>query len=141
MAGYADRTLVATQLIEQSDKPVGARGIEAFANRVERGFAAIRESSSQEHARRDGAFRRFRIVHRPFGGLYTPDLWPMGRGVYETFWIQLPTDLSEKRYSLQFRLVHEPLIPNFSIRDFFFNDDSSVGAACSEIEIRRQLTR
>jgi hypothetical protein len=48
MAGYTDRTLVATQLIEQSDKPVGARGIEAGQRLVEQDNRGVVEQCACE---------------------------------------------------------------------------------------------
>jgi hypothetical protein len=91
--------------------------------------------------RRNAAFFRFRLVHNPFGGFYPPELWPHGREVYESFRVLLPTDLAPTDYELQFKLTHETLIANYSIRDFFFNDDSLVGMPCSELRVRKFLTR
>jgi len=91
--------------------------------------------------RRDAAFERFRIDRTPFEGLYTPDMWPVGQSVHETFSVRLPTDLNETRYEIQYRVEPYPVIPNFSVRDLLFNDDSFAGRACSEIEIRKSVTR
>lgn len=91
--------------------------------------------------RRDGAFRRFRIDHRPFGGYYRADEWPLSRDCFEVFDIRLPRYLNETNYEVQLQLVEEPLLPNYSVRDFLFNDDSRVGEACAEIEIKKYLVR
>lgn len=91
--------------------------------------------------RRDAAFQRFRIDRTPFDGLYTADMWPVGHSVHETFSFRLPTDLHETRYEILYRIEPYPLIPNFTLRDLLFNDDSFVGRPCSEIEIRNTVTR
>ena len=67
--------------------------------------------------------------------------WPGSRDCFEVFDIRLPTDLNETNYEVQLQLVEEPLLPNYSIRDFLFNDDSRVGKACTEIEIKKYLVR
>jgi hypothetical protein len=91
--------------------------------------------------RRDAAFRRFRIDRKPFKGLYLPDEWPVDRECYDEFSARLPTDLNEGVYEAQLKLVEDTLLPNFAVRDFFFNDDSFVGTPCGEIEIRKYLVR
>jgi hypothetical protein len=91
--------------------------------------------------RRDATFKRFRVDHRPFGGYYRPAEWPISRDCFEIFDLRLPTDLGEGAYEVQIQLVEEPLLPNYAVRDLFYNDDSRVGATCTKIEIRRQLVR
>jgi hypothetical protein len=91
--------------------------------------------------RRDGVFRRFRIDHRPFDGYFPPGDWRENVDCFEQFKIRLPVGLGETDYEVQWQLVEEPLLPNFSIRDFLFNDDSYVGTPCTDIEVRRHVLR
>ena len=91
--------------------------------------------------RRDGVFRRFRIDHRPFDGYFPPGEWRENGDCFEQFKIRLPVGLGETDYEVQWQLVEEPLLPNFSIRDFLFNDDSYVGTPCTKIEVRRHVVR
>jgi hypothetical protein len=91
--------------------------------------------------RREGAFRRFRLDRRPFAGLYPAVMWPLGLDVFETFEYRLPGALEETDYEIQVKLAQETLIPNFSIRDLFYNDDHYAGTACGDITIRRQVSR
>lgn len=85
--------------------------------------------------RRSGAFVRYRFDHRPFGGVYAPDMWPLGVEVTESVTLQLPVALADTEYALQVKLTHETLIPNFSIRDIFYNDDHYTGYSCGEVPI------
>ena len=85
--------------------------------------------------RRDALFHRFRFDRKPFGGLLHESLWPLGGTVCETFELTLPTDLRESEYVLHLRLDHEPLVPNFALKDLFFNRDSYVAPACARISI------
>jgi hypothetical protein len=91
--------------------------------------------------RRDGAFRRFRVDRTPFDGYFRPEEWPEEHSCYDDFEVQIPANVDETTYEIQWRLVEETLVPNFSIRDFLYNEDSDVGSPCTEIEIRRHVVR
>lgn len=91
--------------------------------------------------RKDGVFRRFRIDHRPFEGYFLPGQWRENEDCFEQFEIRLPVGLAEADYEVQWQLIEEPLLPNFSVRDFLFNDDSYVGNPCAAIEVRKHVVR
>ena len=78
---------------------------------------------------------RYRFDHRPFGGVYTADQWPLGIEVTESVTLQLPEALAGTEYALQVKLTHETLIPNFSVRDIFYNDDHYSGYPCGELPV------
>jgi hypothetical protein len=90
--------------------------------------------------RRDGMLR-YEIRHRPFAGLYTPHMWPMGPPSYETIPVQLPSELQEGTYDLQLELERETLLPNATAKDLFFDSDSYGGTACTEVQVHYLLTR
>ena len=91
--------------------------------------------------RRELAFRRYRFDHVPFGGLLTPDMWPLEEDIYETVTIVLPNDLREAVYDVELKLVHDTLIANFAWRDFVYNEDSYEGKICTQLIVRKFLTR
>jgi hypothetical protein len=109
-------------------------------------FERAREYPGDKYVRRfrertGGGFHRFRIDHKAFDGYFLPGEWPEGGDCFEEFELRVPTGLSETDYEVQWQLVGEALLPNFSIRDFLFNDDSYVGTPCTEIEVRRHVVR
>ena len=110
-------------------------------------FAHARRYPGDKYVRRFGerrqaaSFRRFRFDHVPFGGLLTPDMWPLEKDIYETITLRLPVDLRETVYDIELKLVHDTLIPNFALRDLVFNDDSYGGEVCARIKIRRSPGR
>ncbi len=91
--------------------------------------------------RRDGAFHRFRIDRKPFEGYFPAQRWPDTGFCYENFDVRLPIGLDESVYDVQWRLEDETLLPNFSLRDFVYNDDSYAGAPCVKLEVRRHVVR
>lgn len=91
--------------------------------------------------RQDGEMRRFRVDRTPFLGYFRPEEWPEEHDCYDTFELHLPSNLGEKTYRVKWRLVEETLLPNFSVRDFIYNDDSFEGSPCAEIEVRRHVVR
>jgi hypothetical protein len=91
--------------------------------------------------RREGAFQRFRMDRKPFDGYFPAHRWPDVGFCYETFEVHLPVALDESVYEVQWQLVEETLLPNFSLRDFLFNDDSFEGTPCVELDVRREVVR
>lgn len=91
--------------------------------------------------RRRSAFARYRIERKPFDGLYTAEMWPFGRDCWESFEVRLPGNLAEATYDVRVRLVQEPLVPNFAVRDFLYNEDSLSGPRCTQVNVTRFLTR
>jgi hypothetical protein len=91
--------------------------------------------------RRDAAFRRYRFDHRPFEGVFTPELWPIGLEVRETVILQLPTDLRDASYEIQVKTTRQTLIDNYKMRDLFYNDDGYAGTPCGALKISRFVTR
>jgi len=87
--------------------------------------------------RRRGTFVRFRIELTPFGGVFEPDTWPIGRDIYESARVRLPTDLRDGDYRIEITLERAPLIANFGVRDFLFNDDSYRGVSCGTLRVKR----
>lgn len=91
--------------------------------------------------RRDGELRRFRIDRTPFEGRFRPEEWPEDADCYDVFEFRCPAAAVETTYEIEWRLVEEPLLPNFSVRDFIFNEDSYGGSPCTEIAVRRHVVR
>jgi hypothetical protein len=85
--------------------------------------------------RAEGNTGRFRYDHRPFDGLYTPDVWPIGRTFYEFVSIKLPPTLRPGMYNVEFKIVTDVLLENYSIRDFLFNRDHYSGVSCLTLEV------
>jgi hypothetical protein len=92
-------------------------------------------------ARSSQTFKRFRIDHRPFRGMYAPDIWPIGSVVSEEIPVELPASLQVGRYNVQLKLIEDSLVPNQSYRDFLYNEDSYSGAVCTSIEVKENLVR
>ncbi len=91
--------------------------------------------------RREGNTGRFRYDHRPFNGLYTPDLWPIGRTFYEFVSVKLPPTLRPGMYNVEFNVVTDVLLENYSIRDFLFNRDHYSGVPCLTLEVTEYAIR
>lgn len=91
--------------------------------------------------RRRGELRRFRIDRTPFAGYFRPEEWPEDRTLYDAFDARLPLGLAEADYRIEAELMEETLLPNFTIGDFLFNEDSYRGEACTNIEVRRHVVR
>jgi len=108
-------------------------------------FADAHSYPGDKYVRRlrewSGGLVRHRIRHRPFDGVFTADTWPIGLNTYETIPIKLPTNLREGTYDLRFKLAYEPLAPNSSVKDLFYNVDSRSGLSCAQIGVRRFIAR
>jgi len=90
--------------------------------------------------KRDGLVR-YDVSHRPFDGLYTPDTWPIGLDIYEALTIQLPSNLREGTYVVEFMMDYGIEVSHTSLWDLLHNDDFFAGTACAEIEVRHFVTR
>jgi len=91
--------------------------------------------------RRGGYLLRFRADHRPFGGSIAPDRWPIGVTFYETFPVKLPAALEPGTYTIQFCIARDTLLPNYTLRDFFYNRDHYSGTDCLTLSVSRQVVR
>jgi len=91
--------------------------------------------------RRSGRIRRFRVDHRPFGGLFAVDCWPVAVPFYERFRAKLPPGMAVGIYSVEFRVVQETLLPNFTVRDLLYNRDHYSGQACATLRVATQVER
>jgi len=91
--------------------------------------------------RKDGRLLRYRANHRPFGGIFQADRWPVGVVFYDFFEVKLPSTLEPGTYHVEFSIEQETLLPNFALRDFFYNRDHYSGTQCLEIEVAKQLVR
>ena len=91
--------------------------------------------------RRSGRQLRFRVDHRPFGGLLAADRWPAAVMFYESFPVKLPATLEPGLYTVDISIARETRLPNFELRDFVFNQDQYSGTRCMKIEVTRQLER
>ena len=83
-----------------------------------------------------GGSLRFRVDHPVFGGMYAPDIWPIGGQVVEELTVELPRHLRTGTYSVRLKLVERTLIPNNGIRDFLFDEDGFSGTVCGSLEVR-----
>ncbi len=90
---------------------------------------------------RGGGRVRHDILHMPFGGFFTPEMWPIGRELYETVPIRLPRDLREGTYALRFEIGYGNGSSNVTMRDLLYNEDSYDGTRCVDVRVRHFLTR
>jgi hypothetical protein len=81
------------------------------------------------------------VNHRPFDGAFQIDLRPVGVLFYESFPVRLPPALEPGTYTIEFAIEQETRLPNFALRDFFYNRDRYSGTPCLQIEVTRQLVR
>lgn len=91
--------------------------------------------------RKDGRSFRFRVNHKPFNGLITPDQWPVALTFYETISVKLPSNLELGTYRVEFKIARDTLLPNFTIRDMFYNRDQYSGTGCLLLNVTRQVVR
>jgi hypothetical protein len=91
--------------------------------------------------RNDGRLFRFRVNHKPFNGLIAPDRWPIALTFYETIPVKLPSNLELGTYQIEFKIARDPLLPNFTIRDMFYNRDQYSGMGCLLLDVTRQVVR
>lgn len=91
--------------------------------------------------RRCGRTRRARVDHSPFGGVFAVDCWPVAVPFYERFRAKLPPGMAVGNYSVEFRVVQETLLPNFTVRDLLYNRDHYSGQACATLRVASQVER
>ena len=84
---------------------------------------------------RAGVRSRFREDLRPGHGVYEPDLWPVGWDLKETFLIMVPAAARTGDYRVEVSIATETLVPNFHLRDLFFNRDHYSGTACARLSL------
>ena len=82
-----------------------------------------------------GGSLRFRVDHPLFGGMYAPDIWPIGGQVVDELTVELPRHLRTGTYSVRLKLAERTLIPNNGIRDFLFDEDGFSGKVCGSLEV------
>jgi hypothetical protein len=91
--------------------------------------------------RKRGRVRDHVIVHTPFSGMYTPDMWPIGIDIYETVRVTLPRGLEEGRYHVWLDVGYEapPQSPLLLGR----GSDPVVAseAACADVDVRHHVVR
>ncbi|MBI4721268.1 MAG: hypothetical protein HY770_08635, partial [Chitinivibrionia bacterium] len=88
-----------------------------------------------------GYLSRYRTDRMPFDGLYPPDMWPLGAPAAEEVQVTLPPSLADGAYDIQLKLVEDSLLPNFSVRDFLYNEDSYSSVSCGRIDVKASLVR
>jgi hypothetical protein len=91
--------------------------------------------------RRGGYQLRHRVDHHPYGDVYPVSQWPTAVRFYETFPVKLPPTLKPGTYVVEISIERESLLPNFVLRDFFYNRDHYSGTECLTIDVTRQLVR
>lgn len=91
--------------------------------------------------RRGGYLLRYRLDHRPFNGIYPVSQWPTAVLFYEKIPVKLPPALKPGTYAVELNIEKQSLLPNFVLRDFFYNRDHYSGAECLTIDIKKQLVR
>jgi hypothetical protein len=91
--------------------------------------------------RRSGRTLRVRVDHSPFGGVFAVDCWPVAVPFYERFRAKLPPGMAVGNYSVEFRVVQETLLPNFTVRDLLYNRDHYSGQACATLRVASQVER
>ncbi len=79
---------------------------------------------------------RFRSDHKILGGMLGPDTWPPGVLVKDEAEIGIPPDVAPGRYEVSVKLMDRAFIPNFSLRDYLYDDDLYAGVSVGSIVIR-----
>jgi hypothetical protein len=90
---------------------------------------------------RRGGLVRHEVFRMPFGGFFTPEMWPIGRDVYETFTLRVPRDLREGTYRMRLETGYGNWSSNVTLRDLLYNEGSFTGPVCAELTVRHFLTR
>lgn len=85
--------------------------------------------------RRRGVVTRFRADVRPGGGIFEPDLWPMGAPLCQRVGFVVPRAALPGRYLVEVRVVRDSLLPNFHARDLLYNRDHYSGTACASLDV------
>jgi hypothetical protein len=88
---------------------------------------------------RAGARSRFRVDLRPGHGVYEPDLWPVGFDLCETFPLVVPAGARAGDYRVEVSIERESQVPNFHVRDLFYNRDHYSGTACTTFSVAGRL--
>ncbi|HEX5131861.1 MAG TPA: hypothetical protein VFX92_05180 [Candidatus Krumholzibacteria bacterium] len=83
-----------------------------------------------------GGLQRFRLDAQPGHGIYEPDLWPMGTDLVEKFRFQVPAAALPGAYRVELSVARETLLPNFDLRDIFYNHDHYSGVPCDTLILR-----
>lgn len=84
---------------------------------------------------REAVRSRFREDLVPGHGVYEPDLWPVGFQLCETFDVVVPPAARHGVYRVEISLEETSQVPNFHVRDLFYNHDHYSGIRCASVEI------
>jgi hypothetical protein len=113
--------------------------------RLDRSGEAHRSHAIRETAR---VLKRIRgrasdhvLLHKPFSGMYTPEMWPIGLDVYETIRVHLPRGLEEGRYHLQLDIGYQSPSRNGSIASLVDDSREHTNGSCADVQVRHFLTR
>jgi hypothetical protein len=108
-----------------------------FDHEVLRGGAGIPGEKHWRRIRdaRTGARSRFRADLRPGHGVFAPDLWPVGFDLFETFSVVVPPGVRTGKYRVEVSPAYDTHVPNFHVRDLFFNRDHYSGIECATLTV------
>jgi hypothetical protein len=78
---------------------------------------------------------RFRESHKILGGFLSPDVWPDNTFILDHTAISIPPDIASGQYTISVKLHISAKMPNYHIRDFFFDDDIYQGIPIDSVMI------
>ena len=80
---------------------------------------------------------RFRADHLPVEGRYSVDAWRPDEVVRDSFRVIVPRDAAEGRYQVRIKMLRQPHYANFSLGDYFVDQDYYAGVLAGRLEVRR----
>lgn len=78
---------------------------------------------------------RFRESHVPVDGFYPPYMWRVGDVIADTFVASIPEKVRPGAYDVKIKLMDVPFGPNYTLSDFFSDDDIYDGVRVGSILI------
>lgn len=80
------------------------------------------------------------VDREAFDGLYPPELWPIGKSVYDTLSVTLPSDLRAGTYRVRIALEWRAGRHNVGVKTWLFDSPLRGISHCVETEIQRSLS-
>lgn len=78
---------------------------------------------------------RFRVSHKILGGFLSPDVWPYNTFVLDPAAILIPSNAVSGDYTISVQILVEARMPNYHIRDVYFDDDIHQGIPIGSVTI------
>ena len=111
---------------DREDLPGGFRPPATIAKPARKLLEAVR-----------GERYRFRGDHQPARGAYGVDLWRPDEIVRDSFEVVIPGDIAEGIYTVQVRMISQPIYPNYRLSDYARDDDYYAGLPVGSLLVAR----